>query len=241
MLGTSADSTIKLLRATNWNTDAAVNEFLDNPGPYTPGIDQAKIEALFEQYRDQDSGDEKMIGMDGLLAILELLDLDGTDLASFVFYFQFRSKSAEKMTHHEFVTGMIRMGCETMPDVKTKLDDLRNELSDAATFKEFYMYCFDFSKEQETHKSLDLDTAQQVWELVMEGRYAMLDKWFLFLEDQKATEGLKNIPRDVWQSFLAFSIQVKLDTSNYDDCEAGGAWPCLIDDFVEWLKEKKHI
>ena len=53
-LGRSADSTIKLLRNTGWNTDAAVNEFLDNPGPYSPEVDQAKIEEIFTQYKGRD-------------------------------------------------------------------------------------------------------------------------------------------------------------------------------------------
>ena len=31
---------------------------------------------------------------------------------------------------------------------------LTEELKDPAVFKEFYMYCFDYSKEQEQHKYL---------------------------------------------------------------------------------------
>jgi DCN1-like protein 1/2 len=236
MLGISAESTIKLLRNTGWNTDAAVNEFLDNPAPYSPGINQAKIEEVFQQYKDKESA-EDIVGLDGLMEIYEILDLSGTDLLTLVFNFQFRAKSAEKLTHQEFVNGMIRIGCESVEDVKKKLPALRDDLSDAGTFKEFYLFCFDFSREQETHKILALDVATQLWELVMEGRYAMLDKWFTFLQE----EHNKPIQRDVWQLFLDFTIQVKLDTSNYDDCESGGAWPCLIDDYVDWLKDKKHI
>jgi len=236
LLGISAESCVKLLRNTGWNTDGAVNEFLDNPGPYTPGINQAKIEELFQQYKDKESTEE-IISLDGLMEIYEILDLSGTDLLTLLFNFQFRAKSAEKMNRHEFVTGMIRMQCESLEDVKSKLPAAREELSDPALFKEFYMYCFDFSKEQETAKSLALDVATQVWDLLLEGRYPMLDKWYLFLNEEHG----KPVQRDVWHLFLDFTIQVKLDTSNYDDCESGGAWPCLIDDYVDWLKEKKHI
>ena len=132
---------------------------------------------------------------------------------------------------------MSSIRCESLEAIKEKLPSLKEDLQDAATFKEFYMFCFDFSKDQETHKFLSLEVAVQVWELVMAGRYSMMDKWFAFLE----TENPKNIQKDVWQLFLDFTIQVKLDTSNYDDCEAGGAWPCLIDDYVDWLKENKHV
>jgi len=180
MLGISAESTVKLLRNTGWSTDAAVNEFLDNPGPYSPDVNQGRIEELFAQYKDKESG-EDAIGMDGLLEIYEILELSGTDLQTLVFNFQFRSKSAEKITHHEFVTGMIRMGCESLDAVKKKLPQLKDDLADMAIFKEFYVYCFDFSKEQEQHKYIALDVAIQVWELVLQPRYPGVDKWFTFL------------------------------------------------------------
>merc|ERR1712216_573113 len=132
---------------------------------------------------------------------------------------------------------MIRMGCETLGAVKAKLPAMKEELKDPAVYKDFYTFCFDFNKEQEQHKYLALDVAVQVWELLLEARYPMLDKWVTFLNEEHA----KPIQKDVWQLFLDFTIQVKLDCSNYDDCESGGAWPCLIDDYVDWLKDKKHI
>merc|ERR1711907_778183 len=102
-LGISAESGIKLLRNTGWSCDAAMNEFLDNPGPYTPNIDQAKIEAIYAKFKDSESA-EDVIGMDGLLELYEALGCSGTDLATLLLNFQFRAKSAEKITHQEFVT-----------------------------------------------------------------------------------------------------------------------------------------
>ncbi|XP_061439805.1 DCN1-like protein 4 isoform X4 [Rhineura floridana] len=46
----------------------------------------------------------------------------------------------------------------------------------------------------------------------------------------------KVINKDQWCNVLEFSRTINLDLSNYDE---DGAWPVLLDEFVEWYKEKQ--
>ncbi|KAK7807958.1 hypothetical protein U0070_003030 [Myodes glareolus] len=46
----------------------------------------------------------------------------------------------------------------------------------------------------------------------------------------------KVINKDQWCNVLEFSRTISLDLSNYDE---DGAWPVLLDEFVEWYKDKQ--
>jgi len=51
-------------------------------------------------------------------------------------------------------------------------------------------------------------------------------------------QGIKAITKDVWDMLLTFCTDVDANMSNYDD---DGAWPVMIDDFVEWYREKHGL
>ncbi|XP_040947305.1 DCN1-like protein 1 [Gossypium hirsutum] len=89
--------------------------------------------------------------------------------------------------------------------------------------RERHMYVF-------THDSqLDaVSRAVAAWRLVLAGRFRLLNQWCDFVEKNQR----HNISEDTWQQVLAFSRCVHETLEGYDP---EGAWPVLIDDFVEHM------
>ena len=52
------------------------------------------------------------------------------------------------------------------------------------------------------------------------------------------TQGVKAVTKDVWDMLLTFSNDVDDDMSNFDE---DGAWPVMIDEFVEHYREKNGL
>lgn len=124
----------------------------------------------------------------------------------------------------EFVTGMSRLGCDSIASLKQKLPALRRELDDPASFQSIYNYAYEYARSSEsTQKSLALETAVEMWQLVLAGKFALLDQWTEFLK----AEATHSITKDTWSLFYDFVKTAEPDLSNYDDDgEAGAGHAC---------------
>lgn len=92
------------------------------------------------------------------------------------------------------------------------------------------MFAFDYNKPPE-QRSLPIETARQLFPLILEGRFAHLDLWNEFLEDRKQA-----ISKDTYSLLLDFSKTIDYNLDNFD--EENGAWPVLLDEFVDFAKPR---
>eukprot|EP00891_Asterochloris_glomerata_P009748 jgi/Astpho2/9748/e_gw1.00149.198.1_t len=102
---------------------------------------------------------------------------------------------------------------------------------DQAAFSMYYRFvflvCCDAGR-----RSLPVQRAVTLWQQLLDGRFRLLRRWCRFV----AQSGPHMISEDTWRQVLDFTRCIHEDLSNYD---AAGAWPVLLDDFVEHVQRSR--
>ncbi len=157
------------------------------------------------------------------------LGIDPMDPVILIISMYFNAQLMGIYRKEEFINGMTRLACDTVDKLKGKISILRRELSDPVRFKAMYNFVYAFSRESGV-RNLAMDSAVQLWRLLLSGRFPLLESWISFLErrDRKY-----DISKDTWEMILDFfEIYERDGLAGYDPC---GAWPVLIDEFVDEL------
>lgn len=220
------------MKEARWDLEVGLEMFFTMPMAATSSsTDPAVLETLYAKYKAEDD-DEDMIGASGIEKFCEDIEIDPIDPVILVISMKMSATSMGKYSREEFMGGMRKMGVDSVDKLKAKLPSLRAELQDEHKFKEVYEFSFNFSKEL-NQKSLPLETAAAMWKVLLTDRWALVDEWCDFL----AAEHNKAITHDTWSQALEFSRSIGPDLEGYDPA---GAWPYLIDEFVEAKLEAKN-
>lgn len=197
-------------------------------------VSETKLNALFDQYKDQN---EDSILADGIERLCDDLQVNPDEFRVLVLAWKLNAEQMCRFTRVEFVHGCKNMRVDSLKSIQQRLPELVKEIeSNTELFKDLYRFTFRFGLDVVTgQRILPADMAICLWRLVFYVREPpILQKWLHFLEKHPHVRG---IPRDTWNMFLNFAEAVGDDLSSYDDTEA---WPSLFDDFVEYENDQMN-
>ncbi|KAI3835672.1 hypothetical protein MKX03_015275 [Papaver bracteatum] len=228
--GASEKVALQTLKNSEWHLEGAFDIFYSQPQIRT-STDSRNLEELYNRYKDPYAD---MIMADGISLLCNDLQVDPADIVMLVVSWHMKAATMCEFSKQEFVSGLQSLGVDSMDKFRERIQFMRNELKDEQKFREIYNFAFGWAKEK-GQKSLALDTAIGMWQLLFaEKQWPLVDHWCQFLQARHN----KAISRDTWSQLLEFARNVDPTLANYD---AEGAWPYLIDEFVEYLVENAVI
>lgn len=174
------------------------------------------------------AGPDKVVGPEAMEKFCIDIGVEPENIIMLVLAWHLEAASMGFFTKEEWLRGMTLLQCDCTERLQSKLDYLRGELNDSVVFKNIYRYAFDFARDKD-QRSLDMDTAKSMLALLLETTWPLFPVFHQFLEQSK----YKGMNKDQWYNVLEFSRTINTDLSNYDE---DGAWPVLLDEFVEWQK-----
>ncbi|XP_038682296.1 DCN1-like protein 2 [Tripterygium wilfordii] len=224
--GASEKVALQVLKASDWHLEGAFDMFYSRSQIQTL-TDTRHLEELYNRYKDPYLD---MILADGISLLCSDLQVDPQDIVTLVVSWHMKAAAMCEFSKQEFVGGLQSLGIDSLDKFRERIPFMRSELKDEQKFREIYNFAFGWAKEK-GQKSLALDTAIGMWQLLFaEKQWPLVDHWCQFLQEKHN----KAISRDTWSQLLEFARIVNPSLSNYD---AEGAWPYLIDEFVEYLNE----
>nr|XP_029117201.1 DCN1-like protein 1 isoform X2 [Elaeis guineensis] len=251
--GTSEKVALQALKASDWHLEGAFDFFYSQP-QIRAVTDSRHLEELYNRYKVAIFGLSSilciplrrvirsfssmsisdpyvdMIMVDGVSLLCNDLQVEPQDIVMLVVSWHMKAATMCEFSRQEFISGLQSLGVDSIEKFREKIPSLRAELKDENKFREIYNFAFGWAKDQ-GQKSLALDTAIGMWQLLFaEKHWPLVDYWCQFLQVRHN----KAISRDTWSQLLEFAKTIDPQLSNYD---AEGAWPYLIDEFVEYLFE----
>ncbi|KAL1681225.1 Cullin binding-domain-containing protein, partial [Schizophyllum commune] len=204
--------------------------------PYTP----ARAKALFNSYEDADEKD--VIGAEGFMRLCEDAGIEMEGAHPLILAWHLQCKEMAKISREEWMKGLESLQTGTLPQLGIALKDLETLLVHGETSKEtpangkvqpynkavyqsyaadpqksfrsLYNYCYTLIKPPQS-KNIDMETACAMWSVLLAPKYPHMKK----IVD--------------YTTMLEFCETVSPNLDNY---EADGAWPTLLDEFVEHEK-----
>ncbi|CEM03285.1 unnamed protein product [Vitrella brassicaformis CCMP3155] len=223
------------LKRFSWSLDQAVDNFFAEGNSFSaknPKTDTKKLENFFKKYKENDpNAMEEHIGIDGTQQLCKDIGVEVSDPVTLVLGYHCGAKNMGVFTKDEFTKGMNALGVDSVERLRDKLPEMRATLKERVRCKDIYGFTFQFALDQ-GQRTLPLEMCVEFWKMLLRDHFTLLDDWLEFVKDHCKN----NVTKDTWMMLYDLATTISPDLSNYD---GDGAWPVLIDEFVEWWNENK--
>jgi DCN1-like protein 4/5 len=194
------------------------------------------FEAAFDTYCDPADG---QIGPEGIEKLCTALGADPTDVLVLVLAWQLGASQMGYFSREEWASGAGALAVATSPE--SLLDRLKQVYEAArkskSVLRDLHNFTHKFCRE-ERKKNIDVGAAVAMLELLHGNAFPQhVPPLCEFLQGHAETAKKRGVSADEWSMILNFFSEVAMpDCSNYQD---DGAWPLLLDDFVDWQRERQ--
>lgn len=190
-----------------------------------------RLDSLFDSYVNSSLG---IIDPEGIEALCSDMSVEHTDVRILMFAWKLKAQRQGYFTRDEWRSGMKALKVDSLSKLKKGLPELEKEVNTPENFQDFYSYAFRYCLTEEKQKTVDIESVCELLNLVLGSQFQ--SKVDLLIEYLKIQSDYKVINLDQWMGFLRFCKEISFpDLENYD---ADLAWPLILDNFVDWMKEK---
>ncbi|CAL5198748.1 unnamed protein product [Lathyrus oleraceus] len=191
-----------------------------------------RIDNLFGLYANTSMG---LIDPDGIEALCKDVNVDHTDVRMLILAWKLKAEKQGYFTKDEWRKGLKCLGADTHPKLKKAINGLKKEVIVPECFEDFYSYAFQYCLTEDKQRSIDIETICELLTVVLGSEFP--SQVNLLTEYLKVQNDYRALTRDHWRSFYRFFKEVSFtELQKYDSSQA---WPVIIDNFVEWLKEQE--
>ncbi|XP_020598070.1 DCN1-like protein 4 isoform X2 [Phalaenopsis equestris] len=190
-----------------------------------------RIDQLFYTYYDKSTG---LIGPEGIVAFCADVEVEYTDVRILMLAWRMQAERQGYFTLEEWRRGLKAIRADTISKLKKALPELEKEVMRPQNFLEFYTYSFRYYLTEDKQKSVDINIACEVLDLVLGLKFGpQIDRLGEYLKKQQE---YKVVNMDQWLGILRFCKEINFPSlDNYDP---DLAWPIILDNFVEWMREQ---
>eukprot|EP01054_Gregarina_sp_Poly1_P002373 Gregarina_sp_Poly_1__2372@NODE_1635_length_3667_cov_217_740556_g1079_i0_p1_GENE_NODE_1635_length_3667_cov_217_740556_g1079_i0NODE_1635_length_3667_cov_217_740556_g1079_i0_p1_ORF_typecomplete_len264_score35_92Cullin_binding/PF03556_15/8_4e28UBA_4/PF14555_6/2_7e06_NODE_1635_length_3667_cov_217_740556_g1079_i021282919 len=233
----------KYLKRNKWIVERALNDYYNTGGDegkddYSRSIMYARLR-FFLQFADPKGNCPSCSVMDeeGVERLCQALGIEPVDPRILVFCACCDATTMGKFSKAEFINGLSTLNVVSLEELKSQLPEWQKTLTTPELARPVYRFLFKYALEG-TSKSLSIDMAREYWELILPDLdFELYNAWIEYVDEVLSRRENFQISRDVWNVVFDFlKMTHESDIKTFDTVSS--AWPTVIDDFVEWFKDK---